>query len=89
MPELWSRMAVNLESNKVTVRIRTERYIKLNAIVLPVSNSHAIIDYQGRWEAHDVRDRHEGNELRQVHKQFRGHSGELVDESSSHCFHGL
>jgi len=54
-----------------------------------VSDSHAVVDYQGGWEAHDVRDRHEGDELRQVHKQLWGHPGELMDESSSHCFHGL
>lgn len=54
-----------------------------------MSYSHTVIDYQGGGEAHDIRYRHEGNELRQVHKQFWGHSRELVDESSSHCFHGL
>ena len=54
-----------------------------------VSNSHSVVDYQGGRKAHDVRDRHEGDELRQVHKQLWGHSGELMDESSGHCFHGL
>lgn len=89
IPELWSRMAVNLKSNTEAVSIGTVRYIKLNATIVWVSNSHAVVDYQGGWEAHDVGDRHEGDELRQVHKQFWGHSGELVDESSGHCLHGL
>lgn len=54
-----------------------------------VGNSHAVIDHQGSWEAHDVRDRHEGDELGQVHKQLWGHPRELVDEGRSHGFHGL
>lgn len=57
--------------------------------IQPADNSHAVVDDQGRWEAHDVRDRHEGNKLRQVHKQLWGHSWELVDEGSGHCFHGM
>ncbi len=78
-------MAVSLKSDIEAV----VRYIKLNAVIWWVSNSHAVVDYQGGWEAHDVRDGHEGDELRQVHKQFWGHSGELMNESSGHCFHGL
>lgn len=50
---------------------------------------HAVVDYQRGGEAHDIRDGHEGDELRQVDKQLRGHSGELMEESSGHCFHGL
>lgn len=61
----------------------------MNATISYVSDSHAVVDYQGCWEAHDIRNRHEGDELRHVHEQFRGHSGEFMDESSGHCFHGL
>lgn len=56
---------------------------------LLVSNSHAVIHNDGGWEAHDVRYRHEREELGQVHKEFWSHSGEFMDKSSSHCFHGL
>lgn len=83
-PEEWHRSCWHQDSIYCIYM-----YIKLNAVVWHVSNSHAVVDYQGGREAHDVRDGHEGDELRQVHKQFWGHSGELVDESSSHCFHGL
>lgn len=95
IPKLWSRMAVNLRSNgnatytsnlgcNVSADCR-----QLKTTTQWVGNSHTVIDYQGSWEAHDVRDRHEGNKLRQVHKQLWGHPRELVDEGSSHCFHGL
>lgn len=60
--------------------------------VLKVQSSHdlhAVVDYERGGEAHYIRDRHEGNELRQVDKQLWGHSGELMDKSSGHCFHGL
>lgn len=50
---------------------------------------HAVVDYQRGGEAHDIRDRHEGDEVREVDKQLRGHSGELMEESSGHCLHGL
>lgn len=58
-------------------------------MICSVRNSHAVVDDQGGWEAHNVRNRHERNELREVHEQLWGHSGELMDESGRHCFHGL
>lgn len=88
-------MAVNLRSNRnasytcltwVGMFLLTRQLMRATQ---RLGNSHAVIDYQGSWEAHDVRDRHERNKLRQVHKQLWGHSRELVDEGSSHCFHGL
>lgn len=60
-----------------------------NCVIRSVGNSHAVVDDQGGREAHDVGNRHEGDELREVNKQLRGHSGELMDESSRHGFHGL
>lgn len=87
IPKLWSRMAVNLRSNgEATSAVLT--WVSMTT-TQRVGNSHAVVDYQGSWEAHDVGDGHEGNEVRQVHKQLRGHSRELVDEGSGHCFHGL
>lgn len=87
IPELWSRMAVSLQSNTEAVSIKkamTNFRQYVGSVTL-----HAVVDNQGGWEAHDVRYRHEGNELRQVHKQFWGHSWELMNKGSSHCFHGL
>lgn len=43
-------------------------------------HSHAVVDHQRDWKAHDVRDGHEGDELRQVYKDVWGDAGELVDE---------
>ena len=89
IPELWSRIAVNLQSKTETVTFRGERQLRLNMIICSTSNSHTVIDNEGSWEAHYVRDGHEGYELGEVHKELWGHSRELVNESSSHCFHGL
>lgn len=52
-------------------------------------HSHTVVDHQGGWEAHDVRDRHEGDELREVYKEVWSDTGELVDEGRGHCLHGL
>lgn len=86
IPELWSRMAVNLSSSITTVSVTTGTWrVKPG----PSNNLHAVVDHQRGGEAHDIRDGHEGDEVGQVNKQLRGHSGELMDEGSGHCFHGL
>lgn len=86
---LWTVVTNGCQPEEQQQKDRWRRIIfKLN-VKHSTGDSHAVVHNQGGWEVHYVRNRHEGDELRKVDKELWGHSGELVDESRCHCFHGL